>query len=126
MAQQNAEKHGIEETKPTVEIIATAITSVANLDANLDGDIQTLEVLNALQNVAFKVIRRVPKLDLLRQELTDLSEKEKQELYAIVRNQVEMPRPKAEYLVERALNILIDLADFAVEVQKPAEEYESE
>lgn len=125
MAQQQAEQYGIEETKPTIEIITTAISSVANLDSNQDGDIQTIEVLNALQVVAFKVIRRIPKLDKLRQEVTDYSEKEKQEIYAIVRAQVSMPKPKVEYLVERAINIIIDLADFVMEVQKSDDEFES-
>lgn len=125
MAQQNIEKYGIEESKPTVEIITTAITSVANLDTNQDGDIQALEVLNALQTVAFKVIRRVPNLAQLRLEVTDYSEAEKQELRQLIIAQVDMPSAKVEYLVERALNILIDLVDFAMEVQKPAEEFES-
>ena len=123
--QQSAEKYGITQTKPTVEIITTAITAVATLDTNQDGDIQTLEVLNALQTVAFKVIRQVPNLAELRLEVTDYSEAEKHEIYAIVKAQVSMPSPKIEYLVERSLNIIIDLVDFAMEVQKPDEEFAS-
>jgi len=127
MAQQQdqpVEQYGIEETKPTLEIITTTITAVANMDSNKDGDIQTIEVLNSLQLVAFKVIRQIPDIKKLRQEATDYSEAEKEEIYNIIKANVSMPKAKIEYLVERALNIIIDLVDFVMEMQKPDEEFE--
>jgi len=120
------ESYGIEQTKITAGIITTAITSIANLDSNQDGNVQALEILNALQNVAFKVIRKVPDLTQLKLEVTDYSEAEKAQIAAQIVAEVEMPAAKTEYLVERGINIVIDVIDFIMEVQKPAEYFEFE
>jgi len=116
------EQYGIENVKPTISIVASVITAGANIDTNKDGDIATLEVLNAVQIVAFSALKKLPNLKALRNELGDLSESEKTEIKQQVEAEVEMPNERTEYLVERVIAVLIEIVDLIVEFQPETEE----
>jgi len=122
--QNLVEKYGIDESKKVFSIVATGITAVSNLDSNQDGHIKTIEVLNAIQVVAIKVIGGTPNLIEFRKEATDYSEAEKAILVDGIAADVEMPRKKVEVLVERALAIVLDTVDLVIDAQRPDEDFE--
>lgn len=116
--------HGIENLKPAFRLVGTTVTAVANIDTNQDGSIQGMEIFNAVQQVVVKAIADRPEsLPALKQELMDLDEQEKEELYAIVEREVKMPRPKTEKLTERIIKIIIEAFDLVVDATTPDEAF---
>lgn len=120
----NANTYGIENTMPTVRLLAAVISAGANLDTNQDGAISAVEIFNAIQGIVIKALSNRPQsIELLKKEVLDLSEAEKAELGEIIKNEINMPSAKAEQLVQRGLIVFIDVADFIVDAMRPAEEF---
>ena len=115
--------YGIDNLKPTARIIGSAITSVANLDANKDGNISGGEIVTSVWQLSSKVLGNRPDLKALKNEGLDLNEAEKAELVEIVAQETVMPRKKVEVLVERGVAIVLDLVDFIIDAQKPEEAF---
>lgn len=115
---------GITESRKVADILGTTITAAIGVDADQDGNISTLEVLNSVQIAAMKVLTRTPNVSMLRQEAGDYTEDEKDELKAEVAAATNLPKAKSDALVDRGFALLLDLIDFAIDLQRPASDFE--
>ena len=116
--------YGITESNKIAGIIGTAIVSISNIDSNQDDKISALEVLNAIQVNAFKVISNAPNLTALRNEVTDYTEDEKEELVSNLTEEVKMAKAKTKALFDRGVQIVLDIIDFIIDTRKADEEFE--
>jgi len=116
--------YGITESNKVAGIIGTAIVSISNIDSNQDDKISTLEVLNAIQVNAFKVISNAPNLTELRNEVTDYTEEEKESLVANLTEEVQMGKLKTKALFDRGVGIVLDVIDFIIDTRKADEDFE--
>lgn len=117
-------QYGITESKKVGDILGTTITAAIGVDADQDGTVSTLEVLNSVQVAAMKVLTRTPNITELRKEATDYTEEEKDELKAEVAAATDLPKAKSDALVDRGFGLLLDLIDFAIDLQRPASDFE--
>lgn len=122
---QESNTLGIEESRPLFSLIGTAVRAVAQIDSNGDGSIEVLEILNAVQLIAIKVLRKVPNINAFRQEAADFSEAEKAELIAILSAETQMVSAKLDTLFDRAAAIVLDVVDFAIDARRPEEDFTS-
>ncbi|MEL7118618.1 MAG: hypothetical protein AAFO07_04235 [Bacteroidota bacterium] len=116
--------YGIEESNKIVSIATTAYLSIKNIDTNQDSKVQTLEVLNALQINAVKVLANTPDLAVLRNEVTDYTEEEKEELITNLAENIETKTVKAKVIFERTTSIILDTIDLIIDIRKPEEDFE--
>lgn len=119
MQDQIVNRIGIEESRPVLAILGTTIRSVVNIDTNQDGDIQLIEMLNAVQTVAVKVIRKIPNLAQFRAEASDYTESEKEELINDLAVEIGIPRIKMQVLVVRGAKLVLDIIDFVIDAGRP-------
>lgn len=118
-------KYGITESNKIAGIIGTAIVSISNIDSNKDEKVSTLEVLNAIQINAFKIIANAPNLTELRNEVTDYTEEEKDTLVENLTAEVKMNKAKTKALFDRGIGIVLDVIDFVIDTRKPDEDFEA-
>lgn len=116
--------HGITSSKPIFQLVGTAIYSVVNIDSNKDGQVTTLEVLGAVQIVAFQVIKDVPNLKEFRKEAADYTEAEKEELIRDLVQTTNFAKAKLAVLFERGTKIVLDIIDFVIDARRPEEDFE--
>lgn len=114
----------ITESLKVADIVGTGIASVSNLDTNKDGAIGTIEVLNAVQVNAFKVISNTPNLGELRKEATDYTEEEKDQIIEKIAQQNSFAKPKAKAIFERALRLAIDGIDLVIDIRRADADFE--
>lgn len=117
--------YGIVESSKVASIVGVTITQVANIDQDGDQNIEALEIFNAVQIIAFKVVSNTPDLLSLKQEFEDYTEDEKAELKQILSKETQFKGAKLDTLFDRAFGLALDAVDFAIDIRRPEEDFVS-
>ena len=104
--------YGIDNATPVAQFVGELVTAIASMDANQDGQISWLEILNKVQVIGFKAISTFTNTDLtmLKKELADLDNEELKQLIEAFADKFKLSKQEAEWLIEDWLRHIADTA----------------
>lgn len=123
--QDHVNEVGIEQSEIVAEILTTSVKAIIEIDTNQDGDVQFVEGLNAVQTIAFKAIKRLPNLTILKAEVKDYTEGEKDDLIDTLSEDTGITSAKLKALIIRAAAIVLDVIDLIIDAGRPEEDFET-
>jgi hypothetical protein len=93
---------GIDNARILSGFIGKVVTAVSTIDANQDGKITALEILNKLQVIAFDAFVTLPGMSVKRAiaELRDANNEERQQLLLAFAEKFQLNNVEAEWLLE--------------------------
>lgn len=109
-----AEKIGVETIKKAIRLGLDLAKGISDALAN-DGKISFFETLG-LVGKTFPIAELINKRKQLVEELKDLEQDEKTELYIFVQATYNIPYARVEPTVEKALELFFNLLDFSLEM----------